>query len=81
MQPGDLSIILPEIILSVFAMGALLAGVYGGKDDTAPIMVWTTSAMLLALALWIGAQGEGTARALDFTPAGQSPGVHGAYCL
>jgi NADH-quinone oxidoreductase subunit N len=63
MQPGDLSIILPEIILSVFAMGALLAGVYGGKDDTAPIMVWTTSAMLLALALWIGAQGEGTARA------------------
>ncbi|MBT8417612.1 MAG: NADH-quinone oxidoreductase subunit NuoN [Silicimonas sp.] len=63
MQSGDLSIILPEILLSVFAMGALLVGVYGGKDRLAPAMLWATSALFLALAFWIGFQGEGTARA------------------
>ena len=63
MQPGDLSIILPEIILSVYAMGALLIGVYGGKDNLAPAIVWGTSALFVATAAWIGFQGTGTATA------------------
>ena len=63
MQPGDLSIILPEIILSVFAMLGLLVGAYGGKDKWAPMFVWGTSAVLVAVAAWIGFQGSGTARA------------------
>ncbi|MEQ9041201.1 MAG: NADH-quinone oxidoreductase subunit NuoN [Silicimonas sp.] len=63
MQPGDLSIILPEIILSVYAMGALLIGVYGGKDSLAPAIVWGTSALFVATAAWIGFQGTGTATA------------------
>ena len=63
MQPGDLSIILPEILLSVFAMLALVGGAYGGQDRLAPAILWMTSAFMVALALWIGVQGSGTARA------------------
>ncbi|MDE0695782.1 MAG: NADH-quinone oxidoreductase subunit NuoN [Boseongicola sp.] len=63
MQTGDLSIILPEIVLSVFAMAGLLAGAYGGRDRLGPAMIWTTSALLAVLAAWIGLQGEGTATA------------------
>ncbi len=63
MQTGDLSIILPEIVLSIFAMAGLLAGAYGGRDRLGPAMVWTTSALLAVLAAWIGLQGAGTATA------------------
>ena len=55
MQPGDLSIILPEIILSIYAMGALLIGVYGGKDKLAPALVWGTSALFVVVGLAPGA--------------------------
>jgi len=61
MQPGDLSVILPEIILSLFAMAGLMVGAYGGKDKTAPMLVWATSALMVALAAWIGVQGAGRA--------------------
>ncbi len=63
MQTGDLSIILPEIVLSVFAMAGLIAGAYGGRDRLGPAMIWTTSALFAALAAWIGLQGAGTATA------------------
>ncbi|MCR9276159.1 MULTISPECIES: NADH-quinone oxidoreductase subunit NuoN [Mameliella] len=60
MISADLNIILPEILLSVFAMAALVGAVYSGKDKLAPLLVWITSALFLALALWIGTTGEGT---------------------
>ncbi|MDJ1017134.1 MAG: NADH-quinone oxidoreductase subunit NuoN [Paracoccaceae bacterium] len=60
MQPGDLSVILPEIVLSVYAMGALLIGVYTTKDKMAPLILWITAALFVASAFWIGAQGGGT---------------------
>ncbi len=60
---ADLNVILPEIFLSVFAMGALLWGVYTGKDRNAPMILWTTAAVFLALALFIGTSGPGTDRA------------------
>ena len=63
MQTGDLSIILPEIVLSIFAMAGLLAGAYGGRDRLGPAMIWTTSALFAVLAAWIGLQGTGTATA------------------
>ena len=59
MQPGDLSTILPEIVLSLFAMAGLMVGAYGGKDKTAPMLLWATSALMVALAAWIGLQGAG----------------------
>ena len=63
MQTGDLTIILPEIVLSIFAMAGLLAGAYGGRDRLGPAMIWTTSALFAVLAAWIGLQGTGTATA------------------
>ncbi len=65
MQPGDLSVILPEIVLAVYAMIALLVGVYGGKDRLAPLLLWTTTALLVAVALWIALQGRGTTVAFE----------------
>jgi NADH-quinone oxidoreductase subunit N len=57
---ADLNIILPEILLALFAIFALLGGVYAGKDGVASTLVWLTSAAMVALAAWIGLTGEGT---------------------
>jgi NADH-quinone oxidoreductase subunit N len=54
---ADISVILPEILLSLFAMVVLLWGVYGSKDRSAPVILWATVAAFLALALWIGSSG------------------------
>lgn len=54
MMATDIQVILPEIVLAVFAMAALLAGVYTTKDKSAPIIVWATSALMIVLAFWIG---------------------------
>ncbi|MEN9062490.1 NADH-quinone oxidoreductase subunit NuoN [Ponticoccus litoralis] len=60
MLTADLNIILPEILLSIYAMVALVAAVYTGKDKAAPLLVWLTSGLFLAVAFWIGTTGEGT---------------------
>ncbi len=54
MTAVDFNTILPEFILAAFALGALMFGAYGGKDKTAPTLVWATSGLFLALALFIG---------------------------
>lgn len=54
MTAADYSTVLPEIVLSVFAMLGLIFGVYGGKDRIAPMLVWTTAAMFIFVAAWIG---------------------------
>ncbi|MBC7165024.1 MAG: NADH-quinone oxidoreductase subunit NuoN [Roseovarius sp.] len=58
---ADLNVILPEILLSVFAIAALLGAVYTGKDRLAPLLVWVTAALMALLAIWIG-MGSGGAR-------------------
>lgn len=60
MTSADIFIVLPEAILSVFAMAALLFGVYTGKDKTAPTMVWGTAGLLAVLAIRIMVSGQGT---------------------
>ena len=57
---ADLTVILPEIVLSVYAMLALIGAVYTIKDGAASMLVWVTSALFLAIAIWIGVNGEGT---------------------
>ena len=47
---SDLNIILPEIILSVYAMLALVGAVYTAKDELATTLCWLTS-ILFALSL------------------------------
>ncbi|MDH5799115.1 MAG: proton-conducting transporter membrane subunit, partial [Paracoccaceae bacterium] len=53
MSSADFNIVLPEVLLAVYAMAALLFGVYTGKDKTAPLMIWTTAGMLTLVGLWI----------------------------
>jgi len=60
MIQADLTIILPETILAVFAMLALIGAVYSAKDQLAGALVWITSLLMVALAAWIGVNGEGT---------------------
>lgn len=55
MTSADFSIVLPEVVLALYAMAALMFGVYFGKDRVAPAISWATAGLFLALALWIGA--------------------------
>ncbi|MBS1304196.1 NADH-quinone oxidoreductase subunit NuoN [Loktanella sp. SALINAS62] len=49
-----ISIALPEIVLALYAIGALLGAVYTRKDGAAGLLVWLTSAVFVLLAFWIG---------------------------
>ncbi|MGI3168159.1 NADH-quinone oxidoreductase subunit NuoN [Pseudooceanicola sp. C21-150M6] len=57
---ADLNTILPEILLALFAMLALLAAVYTAKDKLAPALTWLTAIVMALLGLWIALTGEGT---------------------
>ncbi|MEP2718745.1 NADH-quinone oxidoreductase subunit NuoN [Pseudophaeobacter sp.] len=59
MIQADLSVVLPEIILALYAMAALLGAVYTGKDKLASALIWSTSGLMVALAIWIGTSGSG----------------------
>ncbi len=50
---ADLNVILPEIILSLYAMVALVAAVYTTKDKAAGLLSWSTAAIFVLLGLWI----------------------------
>lgn len=56
---ADLTLILPEILLSLFAMTGLVGAVYTGKDTIAGPLLWATAALMVILALWIGMSGGG----------------------
>ncbi len=62
---ADLIIILPELLLSLFALLSLLFAVYTSKDGIASAMLWLTSAVLIILACWIGLTGTETNIAFD----------------
>lgn len=65
MTKADLIIILPEILLSAYAMMALIFAVYMGKDKWAGLLIWATAAVMAALALWIAMIGAGDNIAFD----------------
>ncbi len=50
----DLATVLPEFILAIFAMLALLLAVYTSKDGMAGVLTWATAGVFVALALYIG---------------------------
>lgn len=54
---ADLYTALPEVVLALFAMGALMVGVYGGKDKLAEPILWATAALMVLLALFVGSKG------------------------
>ncbi len=62
MTPGDFSTVLPEVLLSLYAMAALMFAVYTGKDRCGSLLTWATAAVFVILAAWIGtATGQRTA--------------------
>jgi len=60
MIPADLTVILPEIVLALSAMAALLGAVYTGKDKLASALVWLIAGLMLVLAIWIGTGSDGS---------------------
>ena len=59
MTSADFQTLLPEIVLAVYAMAALMVGVYTTKDKLAPTLVWATAGLFLGLALFVGIGGAG----------------------
>ena len=55
MISSDITIVLPEVLLAVFSMAALMFAVYTKKDDTAPLVTWATAGAMIAIGLWIAA--------------------------
>lgn len=60
---ADLNTILPEIVISVYAMLALLGAVYTSKDKLAGLVTYATAGLLLLVAAWIGLTGSGASTA------------------
>ena len=57
---SDFAFFMPELILSLYAMAALLFAVYTGKDALTDALTWATAGLMVALALWIGMGQSGT---------------------
>ena len=60
MLTQDLHTVLPELILAIYALLALLFAVYTGKDNATNALTWATAGLMVALALWIGMGESGT---------------------
>ena len=60
MISADLNVILPEILLSAYALAGLLIAVYTTKDKTGGLLVWSTGIVFVLLAIWIGMTGTGS---------------------
>ncbi|MEM7189244.1 MAG: NADH-quinone oxidoreductase subunit NuoN [Pseudomonadota bacterium] len=64
---ADFATVSPEIILAVAAMGLLMWGAYGGEDRRAPVILWSSAALMAGLGIWIALDGSGTATAFGGT--------------
>ena len=60
----DLSVIAPELVLALYAMGALMWGAYAGRDASRMIL-WVSTGVLVAVGLWVGVHAGGTQTAFD----------------
>jgi len=65
MISADFSAILPEVVLVLYGMAALLGTVYTGKDELTGTLTWATAAVFVGVALWIGLSGGGEAMAFS----------------
>ena len=55
MIAADLNVILPEILLSAFALAGLLVAVYTTKDKMGGLLVWATAGVYLCC--WLHGSG------------------------
>ena len=65
MTSADFSVVLPEVVLAIYAMAALIGAVYSGKDALTGVLTWLTALVFAVLALWIGFEGAGSATAFS----------------
>jgi NADH-quinone oxidoreductase subunit N len=56
----DLSVIAPEATLTVYAMAALMWGVFAANAATDRMILWVSSGVLVLVGLWVGFAPEGT---------------------
>jgi NADH-quinone oxidoreductase subunit N len=82
---SDLNIILPEIILSVYAMLALVGAVYTAKDELATTLCWLTSILFAIVTFWISSDSAAAQTAFNgmFIDDGFRPlcqGGHPSVC-
>ncbi len=59
MISADFSAILPEVVLVIYAMAALIGAVYTGKDELTGTLTWATVGVFVAIAAWIGLSAPG----------------------
>jgi len=59
MLSTDIAALVPEILLAVYAMAALMWGVYMGKDGQARLILLTTVAVLAMMGMFIGYSHDG----------------------
>ena len=61
---NDISVILPELLLAVYAMAALMVGVYARKQEAiSNLILWVTVVVFVIFGFWIGFAPEGTSTA------------------
>lgn len=66
MFADNLSTVMPELLLAVFAMVALMFGVFSSAQDTASRLVhWATISVLTLLGIWIALSSAGAYTAFD----------------
>ncbi len=65
MSALDAAIVLPEMLLAVFAMAVLIRCVYSTSPRTIQAAYWVTTAVLVGLAVWIGLSPELDRTAFD----------------
>ncbi len=58
---ADLAVLIPEIVLSIYAMAGLMLAVYTTKDGMAPALTYATAAVFAIMALYVAATGQGDA--------------------
>ncbi|MXU65612.1 NADH-quinone oxidoreductase subunit NuoN [Oceanomicrobium pacificus] len=56
----DISVVLPELVLAIYAMAALMWGVFMGQDKQSDFILHLTAGLLILVGFWIGFSGEGT---------------------
>jgi len=54
MAPSDLTTILPEIMLAIYGMAALMWAIYSDSEQKDQALLWLTSIILVVISAWIG---------------------------
>ena len=54
MTSGDLTTILPEIVLAIFGLAALMWAIYSDSTQKDQALIWLTSIILIMVSIWIG---------------------------